>query len=221
MHTLEIIDTADPVLQSIIFDMDGVLCDSEGLVAESAIELFLQMHGQVVKAKDFEPFIGTGEERYLGGVAEKYSLPFKSPDHRIKLYEIYLERIKGRLQALPGVLELVQAVRERGLKTAVATSADRVKLDGNLEEIGLPAKQFDAAVTATDITRPKPDPEIFFKVCEYLQLEPSTCLVIEDSVHGIEAARAAGCRTLGVGHTFPTEKLAAAGADWVVPHFNV
>src|SRR5439155_21723442 len=120
----------------VIFDMDGVLCDSEPFIAAAAIEMFRQSYGLRVTREDFGPFVGAGEDRFIGGVAEKYGVKLTIPRDKQRTYAVYLELIKGKLQPLPGAVSFIHDCRGRGLKIAVATSADRVKLEGNLHEIG-------------------------------------------------------------------------------------
>src|SRR5439155_6457342 len=128
----------------------------------------------------FAPFVGTGEDRFIGGVAEKYDIPIVMPRDKEQTYTIYLDIIRGRLHPLPGAVEFVAACRRRGLKTALATSADAVKMRGNLHEIGIPASDFDAVVTGDDVQRKKPDPHIFLLAASRLDVPPQNCLVIED-----------------------------------------
>lgn len=207
-------------IRAVLFDMDGVLCDSEPMLAQAAVRLFAERYGVKVSAEDFAPFVGTGEKRYLGGVAEEYGIGRRYDDDKDRLYAMYLEMIPGRLQPTPGAREFVFACRKAGLKTAVATSADRVKLDGALAAISLPPDDFDAIVTGTDITHPKPDPEIFLTAAKKLKLKPAQCLVVEDSPHGIAAARAAGCPCLALATTFKAKKMAADKPDWLAANLE-
>jgi len=201
----------------IIFDMDGVLCDSEPFICEAACRMFERTHKVKVHEPDFAPFVGTGENRYLGGVAQKYGVTLDIDRDKATTYAIYLEIIKDRLPPLPGALEFIAACRVRGLKLAVATSADRVKLEGNLAQIGLPPQRFDAVVTGSDVERKKPDPQVFTLAAQKLGLPPSRCLVVEDAPNGIVAGRAAGSRCLGLTTSFAESVLRAAGADWTAP----
>ena len=201
--------------RGVIFDMDGVLCDSEPFIAEAACRMFGEAHGVQPVPADFHPFIGTGEDRFLGGVADKFGVRLVMPRDKNRTYEIYLQIIKGRWQPLPGGVGFIADGRRRGLKLAVATSADRVKLDGNLREIGLPPETFAACVTGSDTVRKKPDPEIFLTAARHLALPPASCLVVEDAPNGICAAKAAGCACLGLTTTFDSATLTAAGADWL------
>jgi HAD superfamily hydrolase (TIGR01509 family) len=204
-------------LRGVIFDMDGVLCDSEPLIAEAAGQMFREKYGAPATAADFQPFIGTGEDRFLGGVAEKYGVRLQPGVDKDRTYEIYLQLIPGRLQPLPGAHDFVAAARALGLKLALATSADRIKLHGNLTAIQLPENNFDAAVTGGDVLRKKPYPDIFLLAAERIGVAPAHCLVVEDAPSGLEAGKAAGCRCLGITSTFGATELRAAGADWIAP----
>src|ERR1051326_9136136 len=97
-----------PDIRAVIFDMDGVLTDSEPLINAAAIAMF-EEKGIVVQPEDFLPFVGTGEDRYIGGVAEKYRFPLDLGSAKARTYEIYLELVPNKLRAFPGALELVQA----------------------------------------------------------------------------------------------------------------
>jgi len=210
---------SDPI-SGVILDMDGVLCDSEPFIAAAAIEMFRETYALTVRRDDFEPFVGTGEDRFIGGVAAKYGVHLTMPRDKQRTYAIYLDLIKGRLEPLPGAVEFIHACRRHRLRIAVATSADRIKLEGNLSQIGVPAETFDAVVTGEDVERKKPDPEIFLFAAEQLGLPPGRCLVIEDAPNGLRAGRAAGCRCLGIMTTFGDDALRAAGADRTAPDLS-
>lgn len=206
-----------PSIQGVIFDMDGVLCDSEPFIAEAAGRMFAERHGVTVTPVDFRPFVGMGEDRFLGGVAEKYGVALDMPGDKDRTYAIYLDIIRGRMHSLPGVAEFVAGCRRRGLKLAVATSADRVKLNGNMREIGLSPDMFDACVSGDEVLHKKPAPDIFLTAARKAQMAPAAVLVIEDAPNGIQAAKAAGMRALGITSSFSAAALAAAGADWTSP----
>ena len=115
--------------------------------------------------------------------------------------------IKGALKPLPGVHEFMETCRKRGKKTAVASSADRVKVEGNLAEIGLDHDCFDVILTAEDVVHKKPAPDIFLLAAERLGLDARDCLVIEDAVSGVAAAKAAGARCLALTSSFTKDQL--------------
>lgn len=201
-------------LRGVIFDMDGVLVMSEPILARAAAQMFAEK-GFEVRHEEFHPFIGMGEDRYLGGVAEARGIPFDAARDKARTYELYLDLVRGRLGPLPGAVEFVELCRRRGLRTAVASSADLVKVRGNLHEIGLPYESFDVVVDGTMVDRKKPAPDLFLEACRRLDLPPGACLVVEDAVSGVEAARRAGARCLAVTTSFDADQLRLA--DWIAP----
>ena len=208
------------MMRGVILDMDGVLCDSEPFICEAAVRMFADRHGVTVRPEDFLPFVGAGENRYLGGVAEQHGVRLDLEPDKKYTYDTYLRIIRGRLKPLPGVLTFVPECRRRGLKVAVATSADYVKLEGNLREIGLPMETFDALVNGLEVVHKKPDPEIFRLAAQRLTFAPADCVVVEDAPNGIRAAKAAGSRCLGLTTSFDAATLRAAGADWIAPNLG-
>lgn len=201
--------THSPLIRAVIFDMDGVLADSEPLINEAAIAMFAE-RGLTVQPDDFLPFVGAGEERYIGGVAEKYGYPLDVPTAKRRTYEIYLDLVPVKLQAFPGVHDLIRACREAGLQVAVASSADAIKVSANLQKIGLPPETWDVVLTGETVKRNKPAPDIFLLAAEKLGVAANECVVVEDAVNGVRAAKAAGMRCVAVAHTFPAERLQEA-----------
>lgn len=195
--------------RAVIFDMDGVLTDSEPLINAAAIAMFLE-RGLRVQPEDFLPFLGTGEDRYIGGVAAHYGFPLDLAAAKRRTYEIYLQLVPDRLQAFPAARKLVLACRQAGLKTAVASSADAIKIKANLAKIDLLPDGWDALVTGEEVKSKKPAPDIFLQAARKLDTTPAHCVVLEDAVNGVQAAKAAGMRCVAVGHTFPAEQLRAA-----------
>lgn len=194
--------------------MDGVLTDSEPLINAAAVAMFREK-GVIVQPEDFLPFVGTGEDRYIGGVAEKYGVTLNPPAAKKRTYELYLDLVPQQLRAFPGAVELVRACKAAGLKVAVASSADLIKIHANLNQIGLPPSEWNAIVSGDDVARKKPAPDIFLAAARKLGVEPTTCAGIEDAVHGVEALKAAGMRCIAVAQSFPADQLNAA--DVVLP----
>ncbi len=197
------------LIRAVIFDMDGVLTDSEPLICEAAVAMFHE-RGVRVQPEDFAPFVGTGENRYLGGVAEQYGCRIDLADAKRRTYELYLQMVPERLKAFPGATHLVRTCRAKGLRIALASSADPIKIQANLAKIQLPAGQWDAIVSGEDVTHKKPSPDIFLVAAQRMGLRPEACVVVEDAVHGIEAAKAAGMRCVAVAQTFPAGLLREA-----------
>lgn len=198
----------------VIFDMDGVLVDSEPFIIKAATQMFAEL-GLKITPDDFHPFTGTGENRFLGGVAEKYNFPVDIPQAKKRTYDIYLEIIKGNLKPLPGVKEFINQCRKSSKKIAVASSADWRKVKGNLAEIKTPAETFDAIVAGEDVKNKKPAPDIFLLAAKKIGINPKDCLVVEDAPSGIKAAKAAGCKCLAITSSFTPQIL--ADADFFAP----
>lgn len=196
-------------IRAVVFDMDGVLTDSEPLINAAAIAMFRE-RGVAVKPEDFHPFIGTGENRYIGGVAEKYGVPLDIEAAKKRTYELYLDMVPEHLNAFPGAVELVRSCQAAGLRVAVASSADRIKIEANLHKIGLPPSEWNAVVSAEDVVHKKPAPDIFLAAAQKLGIAPSKCVVVEDAINGIQAAKAAGMRCVAVAQSFPPDQLAEA-----------
>jgi beta-phosphoglucomutase len=199
-------------LEAVLFDMDGVLLDSEAFICAAGIEMFSEK-GYRVSREDFTEFTGMGENRYLGGVAGKHGIPFDLEKDKARTYEIYARLVKGKLTLLPGAREFVERCRKRGLKIALASSADRIKVDINLEETGLQHELFQAIVSGEDIEHKKPAPDIFVRAAQLLQINPSHCLVVEDAISGVASGKAAGCRVLALITSFGEAELSEA--DWI------
>ena len=204
-------------LRGVIFDLDGVLCDSEPFLARAAIEMFKQVHGIDVNVEDFAPFVGSGEDNYLSGVAKNYGVKLRLPDDKLTTYEYYLQVIRGRLQPIRGTTDFINACMARRFRIGVATSTDQMKLEGNLREIGLPPEKFHAVVTGSDVKKKKPDPDIYQRVIEKLGLCAKECLVLEDSPNGVASATAAGAHCLGITTSFDAQLLRDRGAQWTAP----
>jgi beta-phosphoglucomutase len=200
------------MIKGILFDMDGVLVDSEPYICKAAIMMFEEL-GVKASPEDFHPFVGMGENRYLGGVAEHHGVKVDIDKVKARTYEIYEAIVKGQLSALPGAHHFIAECRRRGFMLALATSADTVKMHVNLREIGLPPATFDAIVTGLDVVNKKPFPDIYIKAAHLIGLQPEECLVVEDAASGIKAGKAAGCKCLGVTSSFDARVL--AGADWI------
>jgi beta-phosphoglucomutase len=200
------------MIKGVLFDMDGVLVDSEPFISKAAIMMFEEL-GAKVSPEDFHPFVGMGENRYIGGVAEKHNIEIDIEKVKARTYEIYGNIVKGKLSPLPGVHGFISRCREKGFRLALATSADRVKMEVNLGEIGLPAGTFNYIVTGLDVANKKPSPDIYLMAARMIGLDPAECLVVEDAVSGIKAGKAAGCKCLGITSSFGSNILEEA--DWI------
>jgi HAD superfamily hydrolase (TIGR01509 family) len=201
--------------EAVLFDMDGVLVDSEIFIAEAAIKMFAEHHGVRVREEDFLPFVGAGENRYLGGVAALYGIDQDVERDKARTYEIYGEIIRGRLKELPGAAEFVERCRTSAIAVALATSADEIKMISSLREIDLPVDSFDVRVNGLEVEHKKPAPDIYLEAARRLGVDPARCLVVEDAVNGVQSGKAAGARVLGITSSFGEDELRGAGADYI------
>ncbi|OAY81734.1 NHL repeat-containing protein 2 [Ananas comosus] len=204
-------------VSAVLFDMDGVLCNSEEPSRMAAVDVFAEM-GVSVTVEDFVPFMGTGEANFLGGVASaKGVIGFDPEAAKKRFFEIYLDKYAKPNSGIgfPGALELIMECKRAGLKVAVASSADRIKVDANLAAAGLPASLFDAIVSADAFENLKPAPDIFLAASKILNVDPSECLVIEDALAGVQAAKAARMRCVAVTTTLTYEELQQASPSLI------
>ncbi|MBQ4517909.1 MAG: HAD-IA family hydrolase [Clostridia bacterium] len=201
-----------------LFDMDGVLVYSEPVTKRAAIEVLAE-YGIQAKLEDFRPFIGAGEARFVGGVAEKYGVPYE-PAMKDKTYAKYVEYVKEGLTVYPGAKEVLATLKAGGHKVALCSSADFIKIEANMKGADIPLDWFDALVCGDDAERKKPFPDIFLAAARLLEAEASRCLVIEDAINGIQAAKAAGMRCAAVTTSFNREQLTEEAPDFIIDSLN-
>ncbi|GJN31278.1 hypothetical protein PR202_gb19660 [Eleusine coracana subsp. coracana] len=160
-------------VSAVLFDMDGVLCNSEEPSRQAAVDVFAEM-GVEVTVDDFVPFMGTGEANFLGGVARVKGVKDFDPESvKKRFFEIYLDKYAKPNSGIgfPGALELIMECKNAGLKIAVASSADRIKVDANLAAAGLPVSLFDTIVSADAFENLKPSPDIFLAASKNLDVD--------------------------------------------------
>ena len=192
-------------VRAILFDMDGVLIDSEELMAKSGI-LALREFGVEASASDFLPFVGRGEDKYIGGVAEKHGVRYEIA-MKDRAYDYYGQMVAAEATVPDDTLPTLKALHARGIKMAVCSSADRVKVLYNLRAIGADEALFGAIVTGSDVANKKPAPDIYRKGAALLGEKPEDCLVVEDAPSGIQAAHAGGIRAAGIASSFSAQEL--------------
>ena len=191
--------------KAILFDMDGVLIESEFLMRHSAIQALAE-YGIEAKHEDFVEFTGMGEDKFVGGVAEKYGHTYTF-DMKERAYDYFGQQVKELAHVPNGVKEMLMALHEKGFVMAVCSAADLRKVRYNIQAIGVDESIFSALVTGSDVARKKPFPDIYLEGARRIGMEPKDCLVIEDAISGINAAHAAGMDAVGVPTTFSKEEL--------------
>lgn len=201
--------------KAILFDMDGVLIESEWLMRASAIQA-LADYGVQAKHEDFLEFTGMGEDRFVGGVAEKHGLTYKTEMKELA-YDYYGQRVMVEAHIPAGIKEMLMELHSRGIILAVCSAADLRKVRYNIQAIGVEEDLFAALVTGSDVARKKPFPDIYLEGARRIGMEPGDCLVVEDAVSGIQAAHAAGMDAVGIPSTFTPEQLQEkAGPEYIL-----
>lgn len=191
--------------KAILFDMDGVLIESEFLMRATAIQA-LADYGIEAQHEDFLEFTGMGEDRFVGGVAEKHGHTYVTAMKDLA-YDYYGQRVKAEAHIPRGVKEMLQTLHKKGITLAVCSAADLRKVRYNIQAIGVDESIFTALVTGSDVARKKPFPDIYLEGARRVGFDPKDCLVVEDAISGIQAAHAAGMDAVGVPTTFSKEEL--------------
>ena len=200
----------------IIFDMDGVLVDSEPL-HKRAKELAFAEVGIVLSDFVYDSYKGRPDATILPEILTARGFSTERI-HEVsgRKKQIY-EELERELKGVDGAVEFVTWAASR-YKIALATSATARNREATLRLLGI-SNLFHAVVDASGHQRPKPDPEVFLTALGKLQLRADDCWIIEDSVNGLRAAKAAGCYSVALSTTFDRVKLSSAGADIVVDSF--
>jgi HAD superfamily hydrolase (TIGR01509 family) len=202
-----------PRFDAVVFDMDGVLVDSEPLHFE-ALGAVVGEAGVRLSRAENEEFIGTTVEATWSTLIARYRLPLAMAEY-IRLYNAaVLELLEQPRAPEPGVAALIASARRLTMQLAVASSSSRLWIDATLRSIGL-SDAFDAIVSGDDVEHSKPDPEIYLLASARLGLAPERCLAIEDAPKGVESARRAGMTVIGV-RTPYTAHLLLTGATRTV-----
>ena len=178
---------------AIVFDMDGVLLDSEPL-HYAALNTALSMR---LSREEYEQFIGTRTEAMLSDLIARYDLRRSHAEYLHEYDAAVLEQLQEPRPPADGVVALMQFARDLGMRLALASSSRRVWIDASLRSLGL-ADAFDAIVSGDEVSAGKPDPQIYLIAASRLGISPRACLAIEDAPNGVASARAAGMTVLGV-----------------------
>jgi HAD superfamily hydrolase (TIGR01509 family) len=203
---------------ALIFDLDGVIIDSEPLHAEAKRRTF-QHYGIQMPETIYAQAKGTTDFELFGRLAKEYLHDHVSAIEMIEYKDRVYSGIFPTVKPVPGALDFLLRARARFSRMALTTSARRVNQQRAFDKFGL-ARWFDVVVTAEDIQRGKPDPDPYLKTLDKLGLPASACLVIEDSTAGVRSGGAAGCAVAGITTSFSADELASAGAAFVVESFD-
>jgi HAD superfamily hydrolase (TIGR01509 family) len=202
-------------LYGLIFDVEGVIADTEVLNARVTIEVLADLFGlDNVVREDFNAGIGRAAEEYVRAGARAHGVELTDEEVQRATevrQEHFLQILRGEpLPPFPGVLELMaQAMTKESFRLAIATSGTFEKSRAILNAAKVPYEEM-VYVNGDDVTQKKPSPELFLLAAERMAIDPTDCVVIEDSPNGIQAAKTAGSKCIAVTNTFTAENLAEA-----------
>lgn len=194
--------------KAVIWDMDGVIVDTEAFHFEAWRRLLCEHRIELTEA-DFKRTFGMRNadilQHFLGPQKSESELRLLAA----KKEEYFRSIIQDQITASIGAVRLIRDLAETGFPQAIASSAPRANIDLIISRLDL-TRFFSVIVAEEDVTTGKPDPQIFLLAASRLNVMASSCIVIEDSVAGIRAAKAAGMKCIGVATTHPAASLVAA-----------
>ena len=181
---------------AIIFDMDGVLLDSEPFGYE-AMRRVLARYGVTYGLAENDEFVGRSTVESFHILRARHGLAPDESEMVRQFCEIKIAVVRARAAPLPGVPDVLHGARAAGFRLALASSAEIPVIDATVETLGL-AALFELRVSSREVGRGKPAPDVFLETARRLGLPPAACLVVEDSRNGLLAAKAAGMRCVVV-----------------------
>ena len=201
--------------QAVIFDMDGVIFDTEPIWLEAETVMLAK------RGKDFQPefarrIMGVPGSKAMEMVAEHFGLSDKPTDLTIELNGLFHDMLEARLSLMPGFIERLELLENLGIPRGVATSTERTLAHTMLRRFGL-IERFGFILTRDDVTHGKPHPEIYLAARKKLNVDTGRAVVIEDSLAGMQSARSAGCIVIGLRHPL-TASLEFPNAHLVIDH---
>jgi HAD superfamily hydrolase (TIGR01509 family) len=182
--------------RAVVFDMDGLLLDTEVLWQQAETELFAR-HGAEFTWDDKMEVIGTSFAHTATYFARRLGVPDEQgPGLVDEMIELMHDHLRRQVEGRPGAVELVERLRGQ-TRLGLASNSPRRLVDTALETAGI-GDAFDAIVTSDDVERPKPAPDLYLAACERLGVAPADALALEDSASGVAAAKAAGLTCIAV-----------------------
>lgn len=189
-------DFEEKYMKAVIFDMDGVLVDSQPYHFKADIDTMAE-YGVIKDQKFYESFAGTLTADRMRTLKEMFGLDVPVEEMTIKRENMILDIMgKEDIKPVSGIPEFLRSIKEKGLTTAVASSSDYKLINLILDRLKI-AQYFDSVTSGSDVKRGKPSPDVFLLAAERIGIGPSECLVVEDSENGVKAAKAAGMKALG------------------------
>ena len=183
-------------MQAVIFDMDGVLIDSEPLHYETDKELLKELNISV-PGNYLEKFVGMTNPVMWYQILKEFNLKNNVQEILQKQLSLKIKLLdESNYHPIHGITELLLCLKEKNITMAVASSSSIIFIKAVLKKLNI-EKYFKFYISGEEINKSKPEPDIFLKASEMLQIEPKECIVIEDSKNGVIAAKRAGMKCIG------------------------
>lgn len=192
---------------AVLFDSDGVIVDSEKISLQSFCQTSEEFIGAPLSDEEIESACGLRDADIAVRLHRVYGVKVDVEAYKARKAELYRQQATNNpIQAFAGVVELLENLRAERIPYALASSGPRWKIDFNMQQAGL-SSAFEVIVSGEEVPRGKPEPDVFLEAAARLHVPPDRCVVIEDSINGIRAARAAGMACLAVTNTFGPYQL--------------
>lgn len=202
---------------ALIFDMDGVIIDSEPLHERASQHVFAQ-YGIELGASDFAPFKGKTDRNIVTYLIAEHNIQDATLDELLQRKRDTYATFIDELHPVQGAISFLQEV-SISFRLALTTSASRRNQELAFQKFNL-YPFFETVITSNDISKHKPHPEPYLVTVEKLGLKPEDCMVIEDSTNGVKSAAAAGCTVIGITTSFDAAALREAGAHVVIDSYE-
>lgn len=203
--------------KTILFDMDGVVIDSEKLHLK-AMGLTLEQYGIEYTPSFLNGYVGRSDESFFRYVYENMDNSH-TLEALIKQKNIFFEELIKELEYVEGFTDFIQRVKSVKLQTGLVTSSSLFTVQKVNKQLNV-TSFFDIVITEEDTLKHKPNPEPYLLALKKLGADNGSTLVIEDSINGIRAGKAAGCTVVGITTSFDATTLQDAGADYVIENFQ-
>jgi len=205
------------VIRALLFDLDGLMVDSEPHSLNSW-RVVLSARSVALEQAVIDRLFGLRQIEVAHLLSDAYGLA-ESPELLAREKEEYqITHLAGKVLPMPGLFALLDECMQRELRIAVASSGVRPYVMAVLEAVVLTGR-FSAIVTGDEVKNGKPAPDIFLAAAHALQVEPQQCMVLEDAPAGVQAAKAAGMRCVAIPNVY-TRQLDLSAADLILPSLN-
>lgn len=186
------------MIKAIIFDMDGVISDTNQIHAQIESELLKLFNINISEEEIIAKYSGVRTDHFFRKLLQQNNIEHDVGELINDKHHKFISKLEQEgAKSIPGVVKLIGELQKIGFKLAVASGSEKRLVKLILEQVGVIDK-FDEIISAEEVTHGKPHPDIFLLAAEKLSVSPEECVVIEDSINGMQAANAAGMKCIGL-----------------------